>query len=143
MRTLIILDTNVISEVFRSDPDQAVGVWLGRQQKNLVFTTAVTKAELLSGLAVMPDGKRKQALAEAMSIFFDERLQTPVLPFDETAALQYARIFAQRRRSGRPISELDCQIAAIALTSGHAVATRNVADFENCGMAVINPWETA
>lgn len=141
MTKMIILDTNVISETFRPAPDKGVGEWLRRQPKSRVFVTSVNKAELLAGLALMPDGKRKQALAEVISAFFDERLITPVLAFDEAAALQYARIFAQRRKSGRPIAEMDCQIAAIALTHGHAVATRNVYHFENCGMDVINPWE--
>lgn len=140
MATMIILDTNVISEAFRPLPDPRVGDWLSRQPKTRVFTTAITKAELLTGLAFLPDGKRKQALAEAIAIFFAERLETPVLAFDEPAALQYARIFAQRRQSGRPISEMDCQIAAIALTGGYAVATRNDTDFAHCGIDVINPW---
>ena len=138
---MIILDTNVISETFRPEPDPGVGNWLQRQPTSQLFVTAVNKAELLSGLAIMSDGKRKQTLAEIIAIFFGERLETPVLAFDEPAALQYARIFSQRRKSGRPISELDCQIAAIALTRGHAVATRNVYDFENCGIEVINPWD--
>ncbi len=140
---MIILDTNVISEAFKPVPDKNVGDWLRRQPNSGLFTTAVNKAELLTGLAMMPDGKRKQALADILAVFFDESLQTQVLAFDEPAALQYARIFAQRRRSGRPISEIDCEIAAIALTGGYAVATRNVSDFEHCGIAVINPWEAS
>ncbi len=138
---MIILDTNVISEAFRPRPDQHVGDWFSRQPKKQIFTTAINKAELLSGLAMMPDGSRKQALAEVIAVFFAERLETSVLPFDEPASLQYARIFAQRRKSGRPIAEMDCQIAAIALTGGYAVATRNDIDFEHCGIEVINPWE--
>lgn len=140
---MIILDTNVISEAFRPSPDTQVGDWLRRQPKSQVFVTAVNRAELLTGLALMPDGKRKQLLAEAISTFFDDSLLTPVLAFDEEAALQYARIFSQRRKAGRPIAELDCQIAAIALAHGHAVATRNVWNFENCGIEVINPWQAA
>jgi predicted nucleic acid-binding protein len=137
---MIVLDTNVISEAFRPAPNTEVGEWLRRQPKDRLFVTSVNRAELLTGLALMPDGKRKQSLAEAISAFFDHRLLTPVLAFDDEAAFQYARIFSQRRKSGRPIAELDCQIAAIALVHGHAVATRNIWDFENCGIAVINPW---
>lgn len=137
---MIILDTNVISEAFRPVPDQRVGEWLSAQPKDRVFTTAISKAELLTGLALLPDGERKRALADAIAAFFAEHLETPVLAFDEPAALQYARIFSQRRSKGRPISEMDCQIAAIALTGGYAVATRNDMDFAGCGIAVINPW---
>lgn len=138
---MIILDTNVISETFRPVPDRAVAGWLREQPLNQVFVTSVNKAELLTGLALMSDGKRKQALADVIERFFEESLMTPVLGFEEDAAIQYARIFSQRRKSGRPISEMDCEIAAIALTHGYAVATRNVVDFENCGIGIINPWE--
>lgn len=138
---MIILDTNVISEAFKPLPDPNVGGWLRSQPKDKLFTTAVNKAELFTGLALMHDGKRKQALADVLSVFFHERMETSILAFDEPAALQYARIFSQRRKAGRPISEMDCEIAAIALTGGYAVATRNVSDFEQCGIAVINPWE--
>jgi len=138
---MIILDTNVISETFRPAPHEGVGSWLRKQDRSALFTTAVNKAELLAGLALMGDGKRKQALANVIATFFGDCLTTTVLGFDEPASLQYARIFAQRRKSGRPISEMDCQIAAIALTGGLAIATRNVDDFANCGIDVINPWE--
>lgn len=138
---MIILDTNVISEIFRPAPERDVGRWLREQPPAQVFVTSVNKAELLTGLALMGDGKRKQALADSIERFFEESLATPVLGFDEAAAVQYARIFSHRRKSGRPISEMDCEIAAIALTHGYAVATRNVLDFESCGIAIINPWE--
>jgi predicted nucleic acid-binding protein len=138
---MIILDTNVISETFRPVPDLAVAGWLRDQPRSRVFVTSVNKAELLTGLALMGDGRRKQALAYAIERFFEESLVTPVLGFEETAAVQYARIYSQRRKSGRPISEMDCEIAAIALTYGYAVATRNVDDFENCGVGIVNPWD--
>lgn len=140
---MIILDTNVISETFRPAPDRAVADWLREQPRSQVFVTSVNKAELLTGLALMSDGKRKQALAHAIERFFEASLMTPVLGFEDAAAVQYARIFSQRRKSGRPIAEMDCEIAAIALTHGCAVATRNVWDFENCGIDVINPWTAA
>jgi predicted nucleic acid-binding protein len=138
---MVILDTNVISEIFRPAPDEGVGGWLREQPPDQVFVTSVNKAELLTGLALMQDGKRKRALADSIELFFEERLTTPVLGFEEAVAVQYARIFSQRRQAGRPISEMDCEIAAIALTHGYALATRNVLDFENCGIALINPWE--
>jgi predicted nucleic acid-binding protein len=139
---MIIIDTNIISETFRPVPDRTVADWLRRQPLSEVFVTSVNKAELLTGLALMSDGKRKQALADAIERFFEESLMTPVLGFEEAAAIQYARIFSHRRKSGRPISEMDCEIAAIALTHGYSVATRNVWDFDNCGVEIINPWES-
>jgi predicted nucleic acid-binding protein len=140
---MIILDTNVISEIFRPVPDPTVAGWLRDQPLSEVFVTSVNKAELLTGLALMADGKRKQALANAIERFFQEGLLTRVLGFEEAAAVQYARIFSQRRKSGRPMSEMDCEIAAIALTYGYALATRNVDDFANCGIGIINPWNAA
>lgn len=140
---MIVIDTNVVSEVLKPLADQRVAAWLRRQPINRVYITAITKAELLYGLALMADGKRKEALAGAIQIFLGERLKTPVLAFEGQDALPYARISARRRRSGRPVKELDGQIAAIAASRGFAVATRNVRDFEDCGIEIVNPWAEA
>ena len=137
---MIVVDTNVLSEVMKPVADRQVAVWLRRQPVDRIHITAITKAELLYGLALMPDGKRKEALAQTIQIFFAERVTNPILGFTDRDALPYAKISARRRKLGRPVKELDGQIAAIALSHGFAVATRNVRDFEHCGVEVINPW---
>lgn len=137
---MIVIDTNVVSEVLKPVADQRVAVWLRRQPVHRVYITAITKAELLYGLALMPDGLRKESLARAVQIFLAERLVNPVLGFMDEDALPYAKISARRRKLGRPVRELDGQIAAIAASRGFAVATRNVRDFEHCGIDIIDPW---
>lgn len=138
---MIIVDTNVVSEVMKPLVDARVAAWLRRQPIENIYITSITKAELFYGLALLPDGSRKQALADAIQLFFAERVKTPILAFGDQDALPYARISAQRRKAGRPVKELDGQIAAIAASLNFAVVTRNVRDFEGCGIEVINPWE--
>ena len=140
---MIILDTNVVSEVFKPAPDPAVRRWLGSRPQGLYFLTAITKAELLFGLACMPDGKRKRDLADVMWKFFKEKVPNPILTFDGSDAEQYADISAARKRMGRRMGELDAQIAAIARSRSYSVATRDIQDFEECGIELINPWEFA
>lgn len=105
--------------------------------------TAMTKAELLLGLAYMPDGKRKAALGSVIGAFFTTWLKTPVLAFGDREAEAYAEIVSRRRFLGRPIREFDAQIASVARSRGFAVVTRNVADFADCGVKIVNPWEAA
>jgi hypothetical protein len=138
---MILLDTNVISEVFRAQPDAKVSSWLAAVPIEDLFISSVTKAELLYGLALLPDGKRKRDLANVIQDFLEERIENSIVSFDGQAAVAYARIAADRRRAGHVIRELDAQIAAIALACGFAVATRNVSDFEGCGVEIVNPWE--
>lgn len=140
---MIIIDTNVVSEVMRPAPNEWVGAWLREQPAEKLHVTAITSAELLYGLALMPDGRRKHALAHAIQTFFEDWIHNPILPFQDDDAVHYARLSASRRKLGRPVRELDGQIAAIATSYGFAVATRNVHDFEGCGIRVINPWEAA
>ena len=140
---MIIADTDVVSEAMKPFVDMQVAAWLRKQAINTIYVTAITKAELFYGLALLPDGKRKQALAGTMQTFFAERIVTPILGFMDEDALFYGRISARRRKAGRPLKELDGQIAAIAASHGFAVATRNVADFEHCGIEIFNPWEIA
>lgn len=137
---MIVLDTNVLSEMMRPEPAEAVRLWLARQPVAQVFTTAVTEAELLYGVALLPDGRRRDMLRDAVIALFAEDLAGRVLPFDSAAAAQYAALATGRRRSGRPIALADAQIAAIARSRGAAVATRNVADFEGCGIGTVDPW---
>jgi hypothetical protein len=100
----------------------------------------VTEAELRYGLALLPDGRRRTTLAEAMTNMLEIDFAGRIIPFDSAAAVAFAKVAAERRLAGRPISQLDAQIAAVARSRAAAMATRNVADFEGCGIEVINPW---
>ncbi len=137
---MILLDTNVISELMRAEPAQIVLEWFGRHDAAELFISAVTEAELRTGVAILPDGQRRDRLQLALDGMIDQDFQERVLPFDGPAAKAYAAIAAQRRAAGRPISEADCQIVAIARATGAPVATRNVKDFDGCGVRLINPW---
>jgi predicted nucleic acid-binding protein len=139
---MLILDTNVLSEGMRPQPSMRVGAWLATQSRAQLFTTAICEAELLRGLAILPDGRRRSLLEEATSRLFGEIFAGHVLPFDRAAAGAYAAIAAERRRIGRPINVLDAQIAAIARVHGAVVATRNVSDFTDCGIDVVDPWKS-
>jgi toxin FitB len=139
---MIVLDTNVLSELMRSQPAAAVFAWVAAQPRATLYTTSINKAEILYGIAVLPEGRRRAALAAAAEAMFAEDLAGRVLPFDGDAAVHYAEIVAMRRRQGRPIEALDAQIAATALAAGAGIATRDVAGFEGCGVTgLINPWE--
>lgn len=135
-----LLDTNVLSELLRAAPERSVLQWLAAQPAEGLFVTAVTQAEMMLGARLLPAGKRRSALESALRGMFDEDFAGRVLPFDSAAAMPYAEIVATPRASGRPISQFDAQIAAIARRHAMAVATRNVDDFAGCGLAVINPW---
>ena len=137
---MIILDTNVVFEPTRPEPSPEVRRWLARQDRKQLHTTSITEAEILLGLELMPKGRRGHDLERATLRMFQVILSDRVLPFDRTAAHAYALVFAERQRLGRPIKQPDAQIAAIARSRGAAVATRNIADFEHCGVKVINPW---
>jgi predicted nucleic acid-binding protein len=113
---------------------------LARQDREHLHTTSITEAEILLGLELMPKGRRGDELERATLRMFQVILSGRVLPFDRAAARAYALIFAERQKIGRPIKQPDAQIAAIARSRGAAVATRNIADFEHCGIKVIDPW---
>lgn len=137
---MILLDTNVVSELMRAEPAQIVLDWFDQHDAADLFISSVTEAELRAGVAYLPEGKRRNRLQQVIDGMIDQDFQGRVLPFDTIAARPYAQIAAQRRALGRAIAEADCQIAAIAHVSGATVATRNVKDFEGCGVAVVNPW---
>jgi predicted nucleic acid-binding protein len=137
---VIILDTNVLSEVVRPEPTTAVARWMSGQPTERLFTTAMTQAEILYGLEVMPSGRRRAALKTLFERMFDTLFADRVLPFDSDAAPRFAMILARRRQVGRPIAHLDAQIAAIAGSRGAVIATRNVKDFEHCQVDLLNPW---
>ena len=138
---MLILDTNVVSELMRPAPDPAIATWVAERATSSLFLTAVTEAELRYGLAVMPPGKRREGLATGLERMLKAGFANRVLPFDSGAARAYARTGAARRRGGRPIAQADCQIAAIAQARGMAVATRNVRHFEDMGVEIFNPWD--
>lgn len=137
---MIILDTNVISELLTPKPSIAVESWVADQPPASLFTTTVTQAEILYGVRLLPDGKRRRNLLAAIEPIFSEDFAGRMLSFDRDAADAYASLAVGRRQAGRPISQFDAQIAAIALSRGAAVATRNVMDFSEIGIEVIDPW---
>lgn len=139
---MIVLDTNVVSELMRAAPNQAVVHWVAAQPMASLYTTSITQAEVLHGILLLPPGRRRSAVEAAAAAMFREDFAGRILAFGSDAAPPYARIAAQRRRAGRPISQFDAQIAAIAAAHGAAVATRNVADFDGCGVKVVDPWQS-
>ncbi len=137
---MILLDTNVLSELMRPAPDAAVERWLTAQPDTSMFISAITEAELRYGAALLPSGKRRSTLTAEIEGMLDEDFGGRILPFDRLAAQAFAAIAADRRAAGRPISQADAQIAAITRSRGASLATRNVPDFDGCGIQVINPW---
>ena len=138
-----LLDTNVLSELMRPAPEEHVVAWFGRHVAHPMWTSAVTQAEILSGIALLPEGKRRDALARTAEQLFAEDMAGRCLPFDTAAAKHYALLVAQRRRQGLPIATEDGQIAAIALAAGLCVLTRNTKDFAGIeGLTVVNPWQS-
>lgn len=137
---MILLDTNVLSELMKSAPDASVTQWMAAQPAASLYTTSITQAEILHGVMLLPAGKRRAAIEAAATAMFEEDFAGRILAFGSDAALPYARIAAERRRSGRPISQFDAQIAAIARVTGATLATRNVADFAGCGVKIVDPW---
>lgn len=140
---MILIDTNVVSELMRPEPNAAVLAWFGRQNFAVLHLSAVSEAELRRGVAILPEGHRRDSLQAAVDAMIAEDFADRVLPFDSAAAVAFAAVFAKRRAAGRPISFPDCQIAATARAREAAVATRNVDDFEGCGVVVMNPWDRA
>ena len=140
---MVVLDTNVVSELMHPAGDPAIASWVAERPTSSLFLTAVTEAELRFGLAIMPVGKRRDGLTAGLERMLRTGFANRVLPFDSGAARAYAGIAAARRRMGRPISQADGQITAIARFRGMAVATRNIRDFEDTGIDVIDPWEGA
>jgi predicted nucleic acid-binding protein len=139
---VIVLDTKVLSELMRSQPGAAVFAWVAAQPRTALHTTSVNKAEILYGIAVLPDGRRRAALAAAADAMFTDDFVGRVLPFDEAAAFHYAEIVAGRRREGRPIEAFDAQIAATTRVAGAELATRDTGGFAGFGLTLVNPWET-
>jgi len=137
---MIILDTNVISELMQLHPSPRVMDWFARQSWEEIFTTSVTEAEIFYGIELLPEGKRRESLLAAAESVFAKELEGRVLGFDSYAARAFSKIAPNRRAVGRPISQLDAQIAAIAWFHDASLATRDIADFRDCGVDVVDPW---
>lgn len=137
---MIILDTNVISELMRAAPDEQLIRWIAAHDTATLFLTSVTVAEILHAVMSLPAGRRRRAIESAAEAMFEEDFADRILPFGSDEAPRYAQIVADRQRLGRPISQFDALMAAIASTRTAALATRNVADFSHCGIRVLDPW---
>jgi len=129
----------VVSAIIAPDVPASVATWLAGTPLRFLYTTSVTQAELLAGIAILPVGRRELSIAAQAA--FESDFAGRIWPFDSAAAEAYAEIFAGRRRAGRHIEPPDLMIAAIALSRGASVVTRNVGDFDGCGVTVINPWD--
>jgi hypothetical protein len=138
---MILLDTNVVSEIMRPSPDPWVGAWMSAQPVPDLFTTAINEAEIFKGIEIMAHGKKRRELVELAEAFFHVDMASRILPFDSAAAHWFAEIFALRKRAGRMVQPLDLQIAAIARQHGAVIATRNIDDFSGAGVELINPWQ--
>jgi toxin FitB len=138
---VILLDTNVLSELIRPEPDGGVTEWLDSLDSTAVATTAITAAELLYGAARLPGGQRRERLKQAIRGLIDDDLEGRVEPFDATAATHYAVIVSDRDKAGRPIGMADAHIAAICRKLEATLATRNTSDFLDTGIDLLDPWQ--
>ncbi|WP_062521546.1 type II toxin-antitoxin system VapC family toxin [Demequina silvatica] len=136
---MIVLDTNVVSEAMRPAPDPAVISWLNAQAADTLYLSSVTLAELLFGIGALPDGARKDRLAAMLDRLLG-LFPSRILPFNEDAARRYAHMAVSARAAGRPLPTVDGYLAATAAAHGCAVATRNVKDFADTGLSLIDPW---
>ncbi|BCJ59540.1 type II toxin-antitoxin system VapC family toxin [Micromonospora endophytica] len=137
---MIVLDTNVVSELMRAEPAHAVLKWLRANSDNGLYTTTITVAEIRYGIARLPEGRRQQSLHQAANEIF-AAFPRQVLPFDIAAASAYADIVASRENAGHPIDGFDAQIAAICRSQVATLATRNLKDFADTGIPVVDPWD--
>ena len=138
---MFLLDTNVLSALMLPHLPSPLAEWRAGTPARLLCTATVCQAEILAGIAVLPAGRRRSDLAEAARFIFEDNFAERIWPFDTAAAQAYAEIFATRRRIGRSTKPTDLMIAAIALSRDAGVVTRNVGNFDGCGVAVINPWQ--
>ncbi len=137
---MIILDTNVISELMKQKPDPAVSGWIAGQTPMKLAITAIAIAEIQRGILRLPEGKRRQKLGNNFTHFIEEAFRGRILSFDERAGYIYGDIASQREKAGFNVDPVDLMISAIAKSHNAAVATRNIKDFRDCGIRLINPW---
>ena len=138
---MIVLDTNVVSELMRPAPDAGVRTWLAAQDPLLLAITTITIAEIQRGIVRLPNGARRRSLEQRFGAFVEEAFSGRVLPFDRDAAFACGAVSAARERKGLHADIVDMMIAAIARCAGASLATRNTSDFEECGVALANPWQ--
>jgi predicted nucleic acid-binding protein len=138
-----VLDTNVLSELLRARPEPAVVSWLRAQPADGLFVTTVTQAEMRLGARLLPEGKRRRAPEAALAEMFEQDFVQRVLSFGPSAVPEYVEVVALRRAAGRPVSQFDAQIAAIARGHRSQLATRNLGDFAGCGLTLVDPWRAA
>lgn len=138
---MIVLDTNVISEIFCPLPNAQVLDWLQRQDATHLCTTTITRGELLFGVYLLPPGRRRETLLAGLLRISQERFADRVLPYDTAAADAHAELAARRRALGRSSSQSDLMIAGIVRSLGLTLATRNTRNFQDCGIALVNPWD--
>jgi predicted nucleic acid-binding protein len=140
---MVVLDTNVVSELMRPEPHPAVRAWVAAQPRATLYTTSITQTEILYGVAMLPEERRRAALEAAADGMFAEDFAGRVLPYNGAAAAHYAAIVTSRRRAGSPIEAFDALIAATARAAGADLATRDIGGFEGCGLTLIDPWAAA
>lgn len=138
---MIVLDTNILSEIMSASTHPSVYQWTSQQPNELLYTTTISMAEIFQGIELLPVGKRRTGLLSAAESMFTALFPGRILSFDEGAARAFAPIAIDRRKRGRPISLFDAQIAAIAKARDATLATRDTRDFEGCGLTLINPWQ--
>jgi toxin FitB len=138
---MILIDTRVVSELMRLEPDPRVLDWFGSYPASQLYLSAIGEAALRRGAAVLPEGRRRERLIEAIDAVVTDDFGGRILPFDSAAARAFAILTADRQRAGRPMIFADALIAATARANGAAIATRNIVDFEGCEVALINPWD--
>jgi predicted nucleic acid-binding protein len=139
---MFILDTNILSEMMHLRRAPELAAWVEEQDEDLLFTTAISHADIFSGLAIMTDSRRRREVEKTAHEMF-EAFEGRILPFNTEAATAYAELFAMRRKAGRPPAPLDRMIASIARSRGATIVTRNTPDFEGYGLTLINPWKTS
>jgi predicted nucleic acid-binding protein len=140
---MIVLDTNVVSELMKPLPSPIVLQWVASRERADFYTTSVTQAEILHGVRSLSSGRRRRAIEAAAEAMFQEDFAGRILAFDSNAARSYADLVSERQRRGRPMSQFDAQIAAITRVTGATLATHNVKDFEHCGIGIVDPWVEA
>ena len=137
---MIILDTNVVSELIRLNPNSIVLNWVNSKPIDELGITAITVSEILYGIGKLPVGRRKQILFSKAESMFEEDFNERIFPFDELAAVEYSILVLRREKLGLPISMADALIASISISENYSLATRNIKDFKNTGVWLINPW---